>query len=86
MDDEPHRSSEFALLSARLQGLPEPPWVDASEAAERYGERRLRRKLSDKRVSNRRAKEELGLELAYPSFRVGLPAAVEEERRGRRDG
>jgi nucleoside-diphosphate-sugar epimerase len=87
VDDEPHRSSDFARLAARLQRLPEPQWVDESEAAERYGERRLRRKLSDKRVSNRRAKEELDLDLAYPSFRVGLPAAVEavveEERRER---
>lgn len=88
-DGAPHRASEFALLAARLHGLPEPEWVEIEEARERYGESRLRRKLNSKRVKSERMRTELGVELEYPDYRSGLPAAVEPERRarpGRRPG
>ena len=80
VDDEPHRSSEFALLAAELHGAPAPEWIEESEALERLGEERARRKLGSKRVRNQRLKDELGVKLEYPSFRTGLPAAVAEER------
>lgn len=79
-DGSPHRSSEFADLAAELHGLPLPEWVSLEEARDRYGEKRLRRKLANKRVSNRRLREELEWTPRYPSFRVGLPAAITEER------
>ncbi len=79
-DDAPHRASEYANLAAKLHGLPAPRWVEEREAHERLGGERLRRKLDSKRVSNRRLKEDLAVALEYPSFRVGLPAAVAEER------
>jgi len=84
-DDEPHRASEFANLAADLHGLPAPRWVDPSEARERLTGERLRRKLESKRVRNQRLREGLGLAFEYPTFRVGLPAAVVEER-GERSG
>jgi len=34
----------------------------------------------NKRVSNRRIKQELGVELAYPSYKAGLAALLGEER------
>ncbi|NIR43110.1 MAG: hypothetical protein GWN99_04270 [Gemmatimonadetes bacterium] len=77
VDDEPHRASEFANLAADLQGLPRPEWIEESEARERLGEQRLRRKLASKRVRSRRLKEDLKLELKYPCYREGLCAAVE---------
>jgi nucleoside-diphosphate-sugar epimerase len=77
-DDEPHRASEFACLAADLHGLPRPQWVDEEEAAERLSESRLRRKTGSKRVRNWRLREELEVKLTYPTFREGLPAAVEE--------
>jgi len=80
VDDERHRASEFANRAADLHGLPRPEWIELSEALERFGEARLRRKLSNKRVRSLLLKEDLGLDLKYPSYRVGLPAAVEEER------
>ncbi len=83
VDDAPHRSSEFALLAAELHGLSAPQWVDREEAEARYGPGRLRRKLSNKRVRNRRMREELEVELRYPDYRTGLPAAVKEERAAR---
>jgi nucleoside-diphosphate-sugar epimerase len=82
VDDEPHSASDFARLAARLHELPEPAVISESEARERLSESRLRRKLSNKRVRSVRLKEELGVALAYPSYRVGLPAAVEAERAG----
>lgn len=75
-DDEPHRASEFACLAARLHGLPEPEWVTPEEAAARLSSSRLRRKTTNKRVRNRRLREELKVDLRYPSFREGLPASV----------
>jgi nucleoside-diphosphate-sugar epimerase len=80
-DDEPHQAHEFAIQAAELHGLPEPGWVDESVAFDRLGESRVRRKLDSKRVRNRRLTQELGVQLAYPTFRTGLPAAVAEEKR-----
>lgn len=76
VDDEPHRSSEFARLVAELAGL-ELATITREEAEERWSEARLARKLGSKRVRNRRLREELGVELAYPTFREGVPAALE---------
>ena len=78
VDDEPHRTSEFAFLAADLQGLPRPEWIDVEEARESYRPGRLRRKLSNRRIRNRRLREELEVELKYPTYREGLPAAVAE--------
>jgi nucleoside-diphosphate-sugar epimerase len=80
VDDEPHRASEFAYLAADLQGLPRPEWIEESEARERLGEARLRRKLANKRVRSLRLKDDLKVELRYPTYREGLPAAVSEGR------
>lgn len=79
-DGQPHRASDFASLAADLHGLPRPVWIEEEEARERFGEDRLRRKLGSKRVRNARLRDELGVDLRHPNFRVGLAAAVEEER------
>jgi len=81
VDAEPHRASAFAIRAAELHGLPRPPWVDEAEARRRLSESRLRRKSASKRVRNRRLREELEVELRYPTYREGLVAAIAEERR-----
>lgn len=81
VDDEPHRASTFSTLAAKLHGLPAPDWIELEDARAEYGEARLARKLEEKRVSNRRQREELGVDLRHPSYRTGLPAAVAEERK-----
>lgn len=81
-DDSPHRASEFANLAAKLHGLPAPRWIEASRAREELSERRLRRKLDSKRVSNGRLREDLRVVLQYPTYKEGLPAAIAEEQRG----
>jgi nucleoside-diphosphate-sugar epimerase len=71
-DDEPAPPEAPLSLAAELLGLPPPPRVAFEEA-----------ELSDmarsfysenKRVSNRRMKEALGVRLLYPTYREGLRA------------
>lgn len=77
-DDEPHLSSDYARLTASLLGL-ELPAVSLPEASALYDPDRLARKLASRRVSNRRLRVELGVELAYPTYREGVPASLREE-------
>lgn len=79
-DDEPAPNSEVIAYAARLLGMDAPPEValadaNLSPAAMRfYGE--------SKRVSNARAKAELGWRPAYPTYREGLVAVLAAERAG----
>lgn len=75
-DDRPHLSSEYARRITELAGL-EVPLISRAEARKRYSERRLARKFGSKRVSNRRLREDLEVDLRYPSIREGVPAALE---------
>ncbi len=82
VDDEPAPPEDVLLYAAELLGVPPPPEV-AFEAAELspmarsfYGE--------SKRVRNDKIKRELGVTLAYPTYREGLKAilaAIEPIRR-----
>ena len=80
VDEQPHRASEFANLSADLNHLPRPARISEAEAATRYDAAELHRKLSSKRVRCLRLRNELGLSLKYPGFRTGLVAAVARQR------
>jgi nucleoside-diphosphate-sugar epimerase len=62
-DDEPVRRRDFFTFLARLLGAPEPRFV--SPAMER----------ANRRVSNRKMRRELKVDLLYPSYREGLPAS-----------
>lgn len=71
-DDEPAAADEVVAFAAGLLGMPPPPAVLFSDArlspmaASFYEETR--------RVSNRRMKEALGVQLLYPTYREGLAA------------
>ena len=71
-DDEPAAADEVVTFAAELLGMPPPPAVPFPEArlspmaASFYEETR--------RVSNRRMKEALGVQLLYPTYREGLAA------------
>jgi len=71
-DDEPAPPQDVVAYAAGLMGVEPPPEVpfETAEltpmARSFYGDR--------KRVSNRRIREELGVELAYPTYREGLAA------------
>ncbi|CAO4140501.1 SDR family oxidoreductase [Methylorubrum extorquens] len=78
-DDEPAPPQTVTEHAARLTGLPLPPEVDfetadlSPMARSFYGE--------NKRVRNRLIREELGVQLAYPTYREGLAALVSDARR-----
>ncbi|HHQ15124.1 MAG TPA: NAD-dependent epimerase/dehydratase family protein [Chromatiales bacterium] len=81
VDERPHRASEFANLAADLNGLPRPDWIDEAEARSRYEPDEYRRKVASKRIKCAALKEELEVQLKYPAYTDGLPAAVAEDRR-----
>ena len=69
-DDEPCSNSEVIAYAARLLGAPAPPEVPLAEAG--LSPAGMRFYAESKRVSNARAKAELGWAPAYPTFREGL--------------
>lgn len=77
-DDEPAAPAEVTAYACRLLGVEPPPLV----ALENAGLSDMARTFwqDNKRVSNRRMHEELGVELRYPDYRRGLSALLEAER------
>lgn len=73
-DDLPTAPGEPVAHAARLLGLPVPPAIPFEEAARAMTPMALSFWGASKRVSNRRLKEELGVRLAFPTFREGLDA------------
>jgi nucleoside-diphosphate-sugar epimerase len=71
-DDEPCASREIVAFCAELLGLPLP----SSAAPEELDVTRR----SDRRVDGRAIRRLLGVELLYPSYRVGIPAALLRQR------
>lgn len=69
-DDEPAPPGDVVAFGAELLGLPVPPEVAFADA----GLSPMARSFwsESKRVSNRRIREELSVELAYPDYRAGL--------------
>jgi nucleoside-diphosphate-sugar epimerase len=74
-DNEPVRRGEFFAYLARLLNAPEPRFIEPAPNM------RGPHDLADRRISNRRMREELGVVLRYPTFRDGLlPLAAPESR------
>ncbi len=75
-DDEPTAPQTVTEHAAALTGLPLPPEIDfetadlSPMARSFYGE--------NKRVRNRLIREELGVALAYPTYREGLAALKDQ--------
>ena len=71
-DDEPAPPQDVVAYAADLMGVPPPPEVPFEQAdmtpmaRSFYGE--------NKRVANRRLKDDLGVALRYPTWREGLGA------------
>jgi nucleoside-diphosphate-sugar epimerase len=77
-DDDPAPPEAVIAHACRLLGVPPPPLVpfDAAELTP------MARSFYDdnKRVTNRRIKEALGVRLLYPGYRDGLAALLREGR------
>jgi len=76
-DDEPAPPQEVIAYACELLGREPPPLVPFDRAELSAMARSFYR--DNKRVSNARIKEELGVELAYPSYRDGLRAILAAE-------
>ena len=76
-DDEPAAADVVIEGAARRLGLPLPPEVDLNDPSVSAGMRRFY--LDSKRLSNARAKAELGWRPKYPSWREGLEALIAAE-------
>ncbi len=76
-DDDPAPPQEVVAFASELLGVEPPPLVPFETAALSDMARSFYR--DNKRVSNRRIKDELGVELAYPDYRTGLRALLEAE-------
>lgn len=73
-DDEPAPNSTVIAHAAGLMGLPVPPERPLDLEAMPVKARRFY--VETKRVSNAKAKAELGWRLAYPTYREGLAAVL----------
>lgn len=77
-DDEAADPAEVVTFAAELLGLPAPPPVPFEDAELSPMARSFY--ADNKRVSNRRIKEELGVTLRYPDYRSGLRALLEQRK------
>ncbi|MBI5136779.1 MAG: NAD-dependent epimerase/dehydratase family protein [Nitrospirae bacterium] len=75
-DGVPATLREVADHAAALMGLPAPPGEPAEVARTRMGEANFHLVADRKRCRNRKLIEELGVTLAYPSYREGLRQAL----------
>ncbi|HEY0926860.1 SDR family NAD(P)-dependent oxidoreductase [Brevundimonas sp.] len=75
-DDEPSAADVVIEGAAKRLGLPLPPEVDLDDPSVSDAMRRFYR--DSKRLSNARAKAELGWRPKYPGWREGLEALIHE--------
>jgi nucleoside-diphosphate-sugar epimerase len=73
-DDEPAPNADVVAYAASLLGQPVPPEIALAEA--QLSPAALRFYAESKRVSNARAKAELGWRPDYPTYREGLRAVL----------
>lgn len=74
-DDEPAPADEVLTYAAGLLGVPPPPAVPIEEAG--LSPMAVRFYAECKRVSNAKAKAELGWAPVYPTYREGLAACLQ---------
>jgi nucleoside-diphosphate-sugar epimerase len=79
VDDEPTPPQDVQAEAARLLGMPPPPTVDFADEAPRMSAMAREFYSESRRVRNRRIREELGVTLAYPTYREGLQAVLATE-------
>ncbi len=76
-DDVPAPSHEVISHACKLLGRPEPPLIPFENADLAPMARSFYK--DHKRIDNTRIKEELGVQLKYPSYREGLQACLDAE-------
>ena len=80
-DDEPAPPWEVVEYACDLLRVAPPPAIAWDQAASHLSPMALSFYHDNKRVDNQRIKSELGVRLAYPNYRVGLDALLQEAAR-----
>ncbi len=75
-DDEPAEPEKVIACAAALLGLPPPPLVPFAEAAKSMSPMALSFWQDNRLVVSRCIRDELGVQLAYPTYREGLQAIL----------
>ncbi len=83
-DDEPAEPADVVTYAAAMMGLPLPPAIPFAEAAGVLSPMALSFYADNRRVRNERIKTELGVTLAYPTYRQGLAAILRDRGFGER--
>ena len=81
-DDEPGNMTDYFNRVADLAGLPRPPVISLQQARERLSPGLLSYLGESRRLSNRRMREELQVDLRYPTLAEGLPACFDRAGEG----
>ena len=77
-DDGPCTLKEFTLFMADCMGVPPPRTAPGFLIKMVMGKMIYETVTMNCRVSNNKAKTELGWNLTYPTYREGIPAAIQE--------
>lgn len=77
-DDEPAPPAEVTAYACGLLGIDPPEVEDFETAKQRMTPMGLSFWMDNRRVSNRRVREELGVQLAHPDYRSGLLAVLKD--------
>jgi nucleoside-diphosphate-sugar epimerase len=75
-DDLPVSTGEVVAFACELLGMPVPPSIPWEEAAPTMSDMARSFYLESRRVRNDKMKRELGVVLAYPTYREGLTAIL----------
>jgi nucleoside-diphosphate-sugar epimerase len=78
-DDDAAPPQDVVAFAATLLGIAPPPEIAFADAATTLSPLALSFFADNKRVSNARIKQRLGVRLAYPDYRTGLRAILKEE-------
>ncbi len=79
-DDEPVKYRDLVSFVAKSLGAPKPGSIPIFLANQALGELTVHYLLQNVRCMNKRAKEELGWQLRYPSYRTGHEAILNRWR------
>lgn len=77
-DDEPAPPMQVVTFACELLGVKPPSVESFDEAQKKMSPMSLTFWADNKRVDNRRIKEDLGVQLLYPDYRRGLRASLED--------
>jgi nucleoside-diphosphate-sugar epimerase len=84
-DGHPSSMTDYFNRVADTLGLPRPPQIDRQQAEQRLSAGMLAYLSESKRIDNHRLREQLGLQLRYPTLERGLAACLDPDWHPRRD-